>query len=105
MITKLAIKKGPCAVIISHADLNPGPHTSKKPRSKQNPKAYSKVTTPSPAVLHVNTQMRDIALKTYNLFTPVSFENLFYFYSTLDTLFIPSVGLAHVIQKKNGQPR
>lgn len=101
MITKLAIKEGARTVMILHTGLDPRPYTGKKPRNKQNPKAYCKVTTPSPAVLHVNTEMRDIALKTYNLFTPVFFENPFYFHSALDTLFIPSVGLAHVIQKNN----
>ncbi|KAH6658872.1 hypothetical protein BKA67DRAFT_640231 [Truncatella angustata] len=68
-------------------------------RSKQIPNVYCKVTTPIPAVLHVNTEMRDIALKTYNLFTRVFFENPFHLHSTHDTLFILSVGLAHVIQK------
>ncbi|KAG4444184.1 hypothetical protein IFR05_000281 [Cadophora sp. M221] len=53
----------------------------------------SQVTTYTPAILHVNKDVREIALKSYKLHTPTDLATPFYFHPTADTIFLTSNGI------------
>ncbi|KAI9052887.1 hypothetical protein LZ554_003159 [Drepanopeziza brunnea f. sp. 'monogermtubi'] len=102
MILKIHIENG-SDVEVSHTGITTARgRRNESPSTERNTQAWCKVSSPPPAILHVNKECREISLKSYKVFRSGRLTTPFYFNSAADRLCITSIGCAYAIMHTGG---
>ncbi|EKD18272.1 hypothetical protein MBM_03265 [Drepanopeziza brunnea f. sp. 'multigermtubi' MB_m1] len=102
MILKFLIEDG-SDVEVSHTGITTArDRRNESSSTERNTQAWCKVSSPPPAILHVNKECREISLKSYKVFRSGRLTTPFYFNSAADRFCITSIGCAYALMHTGG---